>query len=134
VRALVLLKQNNFRQAAEQAEILVREQPANGLGHLALAMALSNVPQVEQALAQARAAVEAAPGNGMAFECLATLLLQQAKYEECERVARQGLGVLPFSPELRVALGASLSGGANDAEADAQLQLAFTLNPNWPEG
>jgi Flp pilus assembly protein TadD len=49
-------------------------------------------------------------------------------------VARDGLGVAPFDPELRLALGAALSDGVHDAEAETQLQLAFTLNPNWPEG
>ena len=134
VRTMILLKQNNYRQAVREGEIMVRDEPASAPGHLALAMALRDGQQAEQAIAQARAAVEAAPGYGAAYDCLAALLLQEAHYEECERVARRGLGVLPYSAELRLALGASLSGGANDAEAEAQLQLAFTLNRNWPEG
>jgi len=62
------------------------------------------------------------------------LLIEQGRYDEAAGVSRQGLGTAPFSPELRFALAcALLVNSQNPEEGAAQLQLAFSLKPNWPE-
>ncbi len=64
---------------------------------------------------------------------LASLLDRQGRNEEAIRVARDGLGVAAFSPELRYALGSGLVIGGQPVEGIAQLRLAGALKPTWAE-
>jgi tetratricopeptide (TPR) repeat protein len=88
--------------------------------------------RIGEALEQARKVVELAPGDGRAYPQLATLLIKQQRYDEAIQVSRAGLGVTPFNPELRFALGTALVSRNEATEGMAQLQLAAGLKPAVP--
>ncbi len=131
---MVLEGSGALAEAGAQAEIILREGPNDAVGHLARALVLEQGRQTEPALVEWQRGVELAPGNDVAWQALANLLLEQGRWEEAEKAARQGLGVAPFNPWLRLILGASLRAQAREGEAAGQLKLAFLLQPDWAEG
>jgi len=64
-------------------------------------------------------------------EQLAKILYQLQNYRETERVSRRGLGIDPYSADLRFTLGTTLTLSGRDDEAIPQLQLASVLRPDW---
>src|ERR1043166_4138189 len=131
--ASVLAAAGRDREVAAQAKEVLREDPNDGLAHLALASVLARQQHWEEATLQGREAVRLMPGYAPAHEILAELLRRRELYEEVIGAAREGLAIAPFSAELRFYLGAGLLANAQPSEANSQLHLAFRLRPGWPE-
>ena len=131
--ATVLVATGEAEEAVRQAEIVVRERPDEAGGHLVLSAALMRAQRMAEAIAHAQRAVELEPGRGLNYQHLALLLVSQGHYEEASQVAREGLGLAAFSPELRCALGAGLAVRGETVEGVSQLQLACALKPGWGE-
>jgi Flp pilus assembly protein TadD len=126
-----LLRTGANAEAGKQAEVLLLQEPRNSAGHFGSMMALALGGQISEAADHGWKALETAPGDVEIYEQLAKLLLRQENYGEAARVAREGLGMDPFSPLLRFSLGTALMVHEENGEAISQLQLASSLRPQW---
>jgi tetratricopeptide (TPR) repeat protein len=127
----VLTTAGDFDRAGTQAEFAARNHPNHAGVQFALANLFAQRGQMAPAIEHARRAMELAPGDAHFYEFLAMLLAKQGRYDEAAEVSRTGLRVDPASGQLRFALGLGLliHGATN---ADAQLELAFRLQPHLP--
>jgi tetratricopeptide (TPR) repeat protein len=94
---------------------------------------LAQQQRLAEATDHARQTVELAPGWAAGYQQLVSLLIRQEQYEETIKLAREGLGLAAFSPELRFGLGSGLVFSGQSTEGIDQLQLACALKPKWGE-
>jgi Flp pilus assembly protein TadD len=126
-----LLRTRNENEAAKQAEFLLQQDPASPIAHVALMIALADHDRLPQAIDHGWKAMDVAPGDVEVYEQLAKLLLRQGNYPEVFRVARQGIGMDPFSADLHCDMATALTTFQRDDEAISHLELASDLKPDW---
>jgi len=130
--AYLLLETGDALAAGNLAEDAVRRGPDGAKGHLVLAACLRRQQRFDEATEHARRAVRLAPADSSAYEQLVSLLLAGHEHmDEAIQIAREGLAVAPFSPELHFSLGTALALRGETAEGVFQLQLASRIKPNW---
>jgi len=95
-----------------------------------LALAFSQEQQTAKTIAELRQVMALAPGFDPSWENFIPILIAPGRPDEAISVCRQALGMAPYSPGLRLALGSTLLLQNQEAEGAEQLRYAYLLIPN----
>lgn len=129
--SLLLDQLGRSDEALAEAKRAVELAPFDGLCFFQLASALSVRGDLQGAIQQGMMAVESAPQNWIAYQQIATWFLQSDSLEQAYAIARQGLTVDPFSPELHCTLALASAARQDFSTATNHFGYSLLLRKGW---
>jgi tetratricopeptide (TPR) repeat protein len=134
MRAMSLASAGEHATARHEAEAILALHPRNASAHLAMASVLSSDNHLEEAMDHVRRAMESAPAYGRCYRDLGVLLIKGSRNQEASDVAREGLRVAPYDPDLRFLLGSALVALGDKSGSETQFILGAGLEPDNARG
>ena len=131
--ALLLNESGRADEALEQAERAIQFTPRDSTCHVQLATVLLNRNELDRAMREGQRALELGPENAAAYELLFTCLRKSKRDAEAINIARDGLAVSPYDPDLHHRLGLVLAQETNYLGAINHFSYAMLLGPDPSE-
>jgi tetratricopeptide (TPR) repeat protein len=132
-RFLALLLNESGRADETQTERAIQLTPLDSMSHVQLGMDLLNRNELERAMNEGRRALELGPENPAAYELLFTCFRKSQQQAEAIKIARDGLAVSPYDPDLHHRLGLVLAQETNYVDAINHFAYAMLLGPDPSE-
>jgi tetratricopeptide (TPR) repeat protein len=120
------------RDAVEENEALLRDDPKDGEAHTRLAVALLVLNRTAEALEHLRTAVELRPGNDEAHSALGGIYIRQNRLSEARAEFEAVLRLKPKDYQAHGALGSIFLMQGNLAQAESCYENALRINPEDP--
>ncbi len=127
--AVIMAKENEFREAAAEYRACLRLDPANNAARFALAVVLHKIADDHSALPYAEEYAKLQPNDPRGFALLGKLYRLTEHTEEAEKALLRAVELAPADAEVRLDLGITLAQRHLLLPARDQLEKARALNP-----
>ena len=119
-----------YRQAAEQYEVLIRLDPRTSDNHYRLGVAYHLIPELQRAVAAYLRALDLQPKDFKSHMNLGLVYTVLGQKDDAVRHAREAVRLNPKSAVAHANLGAVLDGAGRYAEAAAAYRRAIEMDPS----
>ncbi len=108
LRAILLLQQSRFDQAADELRRALAESPHDAHAHALLAVCLSHLDKLDDAQSEAEQAIVLAPDWAYSHYCRSVVLEHRKRFKEAEESAREAVRLDPSDADNYARLAATL--------------------------
>ena len=124
-----LQKTGRIREAAQQAELALRDDPANADAHTTLGNILNDQGRFDAAVRQYQAALSANPTNAFVLSDLGVALARMGRIADSLAAHRQAIAVSPDVADFHVNFSVALAANRQTEDAVRECREARRLSP-----